>query len=72
MQALVQGLKNNQKIRVIINDVVINTTIKNAFNTIGNPQHRIAMSIVLAKISNMNVSSLGQNYGQNNIQINLQ
>lgn len=72
MQAIVEGLKNNQKIRVVINDVVINTTIRNAFNTIGNAQHRIALSVVLAKINNLKVSSLGQNYGQNTIQVNLQ
>ena len=72
MQSIIEGLKNNQKIRVIINDVVINTTIRNAFNTIGNASHRVALSIVLAKISNLKVSSLGQNYGPNTIQVNLQ
>jgi hypothetical protein len=72
MPAIVEGFKNNQKIRVIINDVVINTTIKNAFNTIGNANHRIALSIALAKMFNLNVSSLGEQYGPNNIQVNLQ
>jgi hypothetical protein len=71
MSAIVEGFKNNQKIRVIINDVVINTTIKNAFNTIGNANHRVALSIALAKMFNLNVPSLGEQYGPNNIQVNL-
>lgn len=72
MKAIVEGLKNNQKIRVIIDDVVINTTIREAYNTLGNAHHRIALSVVLAKISNLKVLSLGQNYGPHNIQVNLQ
>lgn len=72
MPAIIKGLKNNQKIRVIINEVVLNTTVKNAFNLIGNANHRVAISIFLSKIANEKIGFYAGNYGPNNIQINLQ
>jgi hypothetical protein len=71
MPAIIKGLKNNQNIRVIINEVVLNTNVKNAFDIIATPQHRVALSIFLSKIVQKKLDSFGGNYGPNNLQVNL-
>jgi hypothetical protein len=71
LPAYIKGLKNSQKIRVIINEVVLNTTVKNVFDILANANHRVAVSIFLSKIVQEKIVGFGGNYGQNNIQINL-
>jgi L-fucose mutarotase/ribose pyranase (RbsD/FucU family) len=71
MPAIIKGLKNNQKIRVILNEVAFNTTVKNAFNIIATANHRVALSIFLSKIAHEKLSFCAGNYGLNNIQVNL-
>jgi hypothetical protein len=71
MPAIIKGLKNNQKIRVIINEVVLNTTVKNAFDIIATANHRVALSIFLSKIVQEKLVGFGGNYGPNSIQVNL-
>jgi hypothetical protein len=71
MPAFVKGLKNNQKIRIIINEVVLNTTVKNAFMTLGNANHRVAISIFLSKIAQEKIVGFAGNYGPHNVQVDL-
>lgn len=71
MKQIIPGLNNSQRIRIIINDVVLNTNVKNAFDIIGNANHRVAVSIFLSKIVKEKLVGFGGSYGNNNIQINL-
>ena len=71
MKQIIQGLNNSQRIRIIINEVVINTNVKNAYEILGNANHRVALSIFLSKIAKEKIVGFGGSYGNNNIQINL-
>jgi hypothetical protein len=71
MPAVIKGLKNTQKVRVIINEIGFNTTVKEALNMLVFTPHRIAVGICLQQLANNKLQGIGQNYGPNSIQINL-
>jgi len=51
-KVIIDGLKNSQKVRVIINDVHIYTTVKGmAFDTFGQTDQRVAVWEALMEIA---------------------
>ena len=71
MKRIIQGLNNSQKVRIIIEDVTLNTNIREIFNILANAKHRLAISVILAQIAKENLLGLATSYGEFNYQVNL-
>lgn len=75
-KVIFDGLKNSQKIRVIINGVIVYTTIKGVlFDLFGNTEQRAAVCDALLELSYFyrteNSTGLGKNFRGYSIQVNL-
>lgn len=71
MKRIIKGLNNSQKIRIIIDDVTLNTDIKTTFNVLANAKHRLAISVILTRIAKEKLLGLATSYGEFNYQVNL-
>jgi len=75
-KVIFDGLKNSQKIRVIINGVIVYTTIKGVlFDLFGNTEQRAAVCDALLQLSYFyrteKSTGLGKNFRGYSIQVNL-
>ncbi len=75
-KVLFDGLKNSQKIRVIINGVIVYTTIKGVlFDLFGNTEQRAAVCDALLQLSYFyrteKSTGLGKDFRGYSIQVNL-
>mgnify|MGYP003335708342 CR=1 FL=1 len=58
--AVVKGMKNSQKIRVIINGVGFYTTVRDTEDRFMQSQHRVAVQMTLDKMAKEKNSGLAQ------------
>ena len=75
-KVIFDGLKNSQKIRVIINGVIVYTTIKGVlFDLFGNTEQRAAVCDALLQLSYFDrtekSTGLGKDFRGYSIQVNL-
>jgi len=75
-KVIIDGLKNSQKIRVIINGVIVYTTIKGVlYDLFGNTEQRAAVCDALLQLSYFyrteKSTGLGKNFRGYSIQVNL-
>ena len=75
-KVIFDGLKNSQKIRVIINGVIVYTTIKGVlYDLFGNTEQRAAVCDALLQLSYFyrteKSTGLGKNFRGYSIQVNL-
>jgi hypothetical protein len=75
-KVLFDGLKNSQKIRVIINGVIVYTTIKGVlFDLFGNTEQRAAVCDALLQLSYFyrteKSTGIGKDFRGYSIQVNL-
>jgi len=75
-KVIFDGLKNSQKIRVIINGVIVYTTIKGVlFDLFGNTEQRAAVCDALLELSYFyrteKSTGLGKDFRGYSIQVNL-
>jgi hypothetical protein len=75
-KVIFDGLKNSQKIRVIINGVIVYTTIKGVlFDLFGNTEQRAAVCDALLQLSYFyrteKSTGLGKDFRGYSIQVNL-
>ena len=76
MKRLFDGFNNSQKIRVIVNNIIVNTTVKGAmYDTFGNSDQRAAVCDALLQLSwavrNTGSVGIGSNYRGYDIQVDL-
>jgi len=76
MKRLFDGFKNSQKIRIIINNIMVNTTLKDAmYDTFCNSDQRAAVCDALLQLSwavrNTGSVGIGSNYRGYDIQVDL-
>jgi hypothetical protein len=75
-KTIVDGLKNSQKLRVIINGVIVYTTVKGVlFDLFGNTEQRAAVCDALLQLSYFyrteGSTGLGKDFRGYSIQVNL-
>jgi hypothetical protein len=75
-KVIFDGLKNSQKIRVIINGVIVYTTIKGVlFDLFGNTEQRAAVCDALLQLSYFyrteKTTGIGKDFRGYSIQVNL-
>jgi hypothetical protein len=75
-KVIIDGLKNSQKLRVIINGITVYTTIKGVlFDLFGNTEQRAAVCDALLELSYFyrteKSTGLGKNFRGYSIQVNL-
>ena len=76
MKRLFDGFNNSQKIRVIVNNIIVNTTVKGAmYDTFSNSDQRAAVCDALLQLSwavrNTGSVGIGSNYRGYDIQVDL-
>lgn len=76
MKRLFDGFNNSQKIRVIVNNIMVNTTVKGAmYDTFSNSDQRAAVCDALLQLSwavrNTGSVGIGSNYRGYDIQVDL-
>lgn len=76
MKRLFDGFNNSQKIRVIVNNIIVNTTVKGAmYDTFCNSDQRAAVCDALLQLSwavrNTGSVGIGSNYRGYDIQVDL-
>ena len=76
MKRLFDGFNNSQKIRVIVDNIIVNTTVKGAmYDTFGNSDQRAAVCDALLQLSwavrNTGSVGIGSNYRGYDIQVDL-
>ena len=76
MKRLFDGFNNSQKIRVIVNNIMVNTTVKGAmYDTFSNSDQRAAVCDALLQLSwavrNTGSVGVGSNYRGYDIQVDL-
>ena len=76
MKRLFDGFNNSQKIRVIVNNIMVNTTVKGAmYDTFSNSDQRAAVCDALLQLSwavrNTGSVGVGCNYRGYDIQVDL-
>jgi len=75
-KVIIDGLKNSQKLRVIINGITVYTTIKGVlYDLFGNTEQRAAVCDALLQLSYFyrteKSTGLGKNFRGYSIQVNL-